>query len=291
MEKVKLSIIVPVFNTEKYLSECLNSLINQTLKSIEIICVDDGSTDNSLSILEKFHSKDGRVKIIHQENFGVSVARNNGIAMAQGEYIGFVDSDDWVDADFFEKLYNASQKFGAEVVAGDFLWYKGNSQKPKMKYKEEKFYTETSEKVKNALIPKLNYIWNKIYKRESLLKLNIPFEKDRYYEDMIWLVQVIYYMQGFATVPNTFYHYRRHSESIVMQTSAKHLNDWAYAEKKMLDFMREHNIPILIPCKKAEKVKVALFGIDFLKVEYYLPCTTKYKLFGFLPILVVKKTF
>lgn len=291
MEKVKLSIIVPVFNTEKYLSECLNSLINQTLKSIEIICVDDGSTDNSLSILEKFHSKDERVKIIHQENFGVSVARNNGIAMAQGEYIGLVDSDDWVDADFFEKLYNASQKFGAEVVAGDFLWHKGNLQKPKMKYKEEKFYTETSEKVKNALIPKLNYIWNKIYKRESLLKLNIPFEKDRYYEDMIWLVQVIYYMHGFATVPNTFYHYRRHSESIVMQTSAKHLNDWAYAEKKMLDFMREHNIPILIPCKKAEKVKVALFGIDFLKVEYYLPCTTKYKLFGFLPILVVKKTF
>ena len=291
MEKVKLSIIVPVFNTEKYLSECLNSLINQTLKSIEIICVDDGSTDNSLSILEKFHSKDGRVKIIHQENFGVSVARNNGIAMAQGEYIGFVDSDDWVDADFFEKLYNASQKFGAEVVAGDFLWHKGNSQKPKMKYKEEKFYTETAEKVKNALIPKLNYIWNKIYKRESLLKLNIPFEKDRYYEDMIWLVQVIYYMHGFVTVPNTFYHYRRHSESIVMQTSAKHLNDWAYAEKKMLDFMREHNIPVLIPCKKAEKVKVALFGIDFLKVEYYLPNTTKYKLFGFLPILVVKKTF
>ena len=121
MKKVKLSIIVPVFNTEKYLSECLNSLINQTLKSIEIICVDDGSTDNSLSILEKFHSKDERVKIIHQGNFGVSVARNNGIAMAQGEYIGFVDSDDWVDADFFEKLYNASQKFGAEVVAGDFM--------------------------------------------------------------------------------------------------------------------------------------------------------------------------
>lgn len=291
MGNVKISIIVPVFNVEKYLSECLNSLINQTLKDIEIICVDDGSTDSSPSILEEFHNKDERVKIIRQENSGVSVARNNGIAIAQGEYVGFVDSDDWVDADFFEKLYNASQKFGAEVVAGDFLWHKGNSQKPKMKYKDEKFYTETSEKMKNALIPKFNYTCNKIFERESLLKLNIPFEKGRYYEDMIWLVQVIYYLHGFATVPNTFYHYRRHGESIVMQTSAKHLTDWAYAENKMLEFMREHNIPILVPLKKTERVKVALFGINFLKVEYYLPCTTKYKLFGFLPILTVKKTF
>lgn len=291
MENVKISIIVPVFNAEKYLSECLNSLTNQTLKDIEIICVDDGSTDGSLSILEEFCNKDERVKIVHQENSGVSVARNNGIAKAQGEFVGFVDSDDWVDTDFFEKLYNVSQKFGAEVVAGDFLWHKGNSQKPKMKYKDEKFYTEAPEKVKNAFVPKFNYIWNKIYKRESLLKLNLPFEKGRYYEDMIWLVQAIYYLYGFATVPNTFYHYRRHGESIVMQTSAKHLTDWAYAENKMLEFMREHNIPILVPCKKAEKVKVALFGINFLKVEYYLPCTTKYKLFGFLPILTVKKTF
>lgn len=291
MGNVKISIIVPVFNVEKYLSECLNSLINQTLKDIEIICVDDGSTDSSPSILEEFRNKDERIKVIRQENSGVSVARNNGLAIAQGEYVGFVDSDDWVDTNFFEKLYNASQKFGAEVVAGDFLWHKGNSQKPKMKYKDEKFYTETSEKIKNALIPKFNYTCNKIYKRESLLKLNLPFEKGRYYEDMIWLVQAIYYLYGFATVPNTFYHYRRHGESIVMQTSAKHLADWAYAENKMLEFMREHNIPILVPCKKAEKVKVALFGIDFLKVEYYLPNTTKYKLFGFLPILTVKKTF
>ena len=106
MGNVKISIIVPVFNVEKYLSECLNSLINQTLKDIEIICVDDGSTDSSPSILEEFRNKDERIKVIRQENSGVSVARNNGLAIAQGEYVGFVDSDDWVDADFFEKLYS-----------------------------------------------------------------------------------------------------------------------------------------------------------------------------------------
>lgn len=291
MENVKISIIVPVFNSEKFLFECLNSLVNQTLWNIEIICVDDGSTDGSLSVLKDFQSKDERIVVIHQQNSGVSVARNNGIAKAHGEFIGFVDSDDWVDKDYFEKLYNASQKYGAEIVAGDFLWHKKKSASPKMKYKEEKFFTEVSEKVKNASIPKFNYIWNKIYKRESLLKLNLPFEKGRFYEDMIWLVQVVYYLKGFVTVPNTYYHYRRHSGSIVMQTGAKHLADWTYAENKMIEFMRKHNIPILVPCKKAEKVKVALFGINLLKIEYYFPNTTKYKLFGFLTILTVKKTY
>ena len=102
MEKIKISVIVPVFNAEKYLKMCLNSLVSQTLKNIEIICIDDGSTDNSLAILDKFKSKDNRIKIIKQKNYGVSMARNNGISEAQGEYIGFVDADDWVDKDFFE---------------------------------------------------------------------------------------------------------------------------------------------------------------------------------------------
>lgn len=101
----KISIIVPVYNTEKFLEKCLNSLINQTLKDIEIICINDGSTDKSLQILEKFANKDKRIQIINQTNSGLSVARNIGIKKAKGEYIGFVDSDDWVDLNFFEQLY------------------------------------------------------------------------------------------------------------------------------------------------------------------------------------------
>ena len=291
MCNVKISIIVPVFNVEKYLAECLNSLINQTLKDIEIICVDDGSTDSSPLILEEFHNKDERVKIIRQENSGVSVARNNGIAIAQGEYIGFVDSDDWVDKDFFEKLYNASQKYDVDIAVGDF-YRRGKILKTKrLKYKKEKVFITPADKMKAVYAPKYNYVWNKIYRRESLLKINIPFEENRYYEDIIWLVQVIYFLNGLVTVPNTFYHYRKNEGSIVTQKSRKHAEDRKYAENKVSEFMCEHNIPILVPLKKTERVKVALFGINFLKIEYYLPCTTKYKLFGFLPILTVKKTF
>lgn len=103
MEKItpKVSIIVPVYNVENYLRKCLDSLINQTLKNIEIICINDGSTDNSLSILEEYASKDERIIVINQENAGVSSARNRGLEIATGEYIAFVDADDSVTPDCF----------------------------------------------------------------------------------------------------------------------------------------------------------------------------------------------
>lgn len=98
----KVSIIVPVYNVEKYLKRCLDSLVNQTLKDIEIICVNDGSTDGSLAILDEYVRNDDRIVVINQENSGQSVARNRGIDVAKGEYIGFVDSDDWVSEDYLK---------------------------------------------------------------------------------------------------------------------------------------------------------------------------------------------
>ena len=100
---VKISVIVPVYNVEKYLKKCLNSLINQTLNDIEIICVDDGSTDSSIEILKEFELKDDRIIVISQKNEGAATSRNKGINLAKGEYISFVDSDDWLELDAFEK--------------------------------------------------------------------------------------------------------------------------------------------------------------------------------------------
>lgn len=115
----KVSIIIPVYNTEKYLSRCLNSLVKQTLHDIEIICINDGSEDNSLSILENYASSDERIVLIDQKNQGQSVARNRGIEIARGKYIGFVDSDDWVDDNYFEKLYCAAENNNCDIaVAG-----------------------------------------------------------------------------------------------------------------------------------------------------------------------------
>ncbi len=122
----KVSIIIPVYNVEKYLKECLNSVVNQTLKEIEIICVDDGSTDNSLSILEEYAKKDNRINLLKQENSGAGAARNKGLDSARGEYIYFLDSDDFLELNAIEILYNQIAKNQADICF--FKFYKYNQQ-------------------------------------------------------------------------------------------------------------------------------------------------------------------
>jgi glycosyltransferase involved in cell wall biosynthesis len=127
LKNIKVSVIVPVYNVEPYLRRCLDSLINQTLKDIEIICINDCSPDNSLAILKEYAAKDNRVKIINfRKNKGVGIARNTGIKAAKGKYMGFVDSDDYVDLDYYEKLYKKAIVQTADVVIGSLKHKKIN---------------------------------------------------------------------------------------------------------------------------------------------------------------------
>ena len=116
MSRGLISVIVPVYNTEKYVAKCLESILGNTYTNIEVLCVDDGSTDDSLKVIESFSQKDNRVKVISQKNSGVSAARNNGIMQANGEYIAFVDSDDIVSKYYFESLYELAKKEVADIV-------------------------------------------------------------------------------------------------------------------------------------------------------------------------------
>ncbi len=111
----KVSVIIPVYNTEKYLRQCLDSVINQTLTDIEIICVNDGSTDNSTNILNEYANNDSRIIVLSQKNSGAAIARNNGINNAIGDYLYFIDSDDYVDTTFLEKMYSKSLKYNADI--------------------------------------------------------------------------------------------------------------------------------------------------------------------------------
>ena len=117
VNKIKISVVIPVYNVEPFIKQCLDSLINQTLKEIEIILVDDCSTDSSGEICDEYAAKDNRVVVIHnKKNIRQGLSRNKGIEIAKGEYIGFVDPDDWVDLDFFEKLYNTAKKNNSDIV-------------------------------------------------------------------------------------------------------------------------------------------------------------------------------
>ena len=110
-----ISVIVPVYNVEKYLAKCIDSIIAQTYTNLEILLVDDGATDSSGAICDEYAQKESRIRVIHKENGGLSDARNRGIAEARGEYLGFIDSDDYIDVDMYELLYNLIQKYGVKI--------------------------------------------------------------------------------------------------------------------------------------------------------------------------------
>lgn len=164
---IKISIIIPVYNAEKYLEECLNSLVNQTLKSIEIICVNDGSTDNSLEILEKYKKKYNNIRLFSQENKGVNAARVVGYENAIGEYIAWVDADDFVTLDMYEKMYNLAIKNDSDIVSCNYNFY------PKKVINKEKWFKEYKGIVDWKFISRNTIQWNKIVKKQLLEKINI----------------------------------------------------------------------------------------------------------------------
>ncbi len=180
----KVSVIVPIYNNEKYLKECLDSICNQTLTDIEIICVNDGSEDNSLKIIEEYKQKDNRIILINQDNLGVSAARNNGIKIATGEYIGFVDSDDYIDNDFYEKLYNAAKHNDSDMAVAGIIRFKGVRKKYMLKFNEELRLTNINKIMQLCRIPRQCYTVNKIYKRNLLLEHNLFFKEGVYYKDV-----------------------------------------------------------------------------------------------------------
>ena len=288
---IKVSIIVPVYNVEKFLSKCLDSLINQTLKEIEIICINDGSKDNSPKILTTYGQKDNRIKIINQKNQGLSATRNNGIRIAAGEYIGFVDSDDWVDLNYFEKLYNAAKKYDSDIAAGDFYRQGKILKSKKLKLLKEEFFTNTTIKAKQVLVPKYNYVWNKLYRTTFLLQNNFFFPEGKLYEDMYWTIRIINNSNGLVTVPNTFYHYRKVPGSIVTQKSINYQIDRFKAEKDMLNYMKENNIPILVNYKYGQKERFKILGMTLFRIEHYYPNITKYKLFGFINLFSLERNY
>lgn len=292
VQNVKVSVIVPVYNVEKYLSVCLDSLINQTLKDIEIICINDGSKDNSLMILEEYAQRDNRLKVISQANQGLSCTRNTGLSLARGEFVAFCDSDDWVDGDFYEKLYNAAVLNKCDIAACGCIRHYRKTQVAKLSYKESQVYTEISNKLDALDIPDFNYVWNKIYKRIPLLNSNILFPNGRYYEDIYWSIRVVDALSGVVTVPDVNYHYLEVPTSITKQKqSYKHKSDAIWALAKLYDYYKEKNIPLLKPLGQGKKKWIKLFGIKFISVEYYYPNLIKTYLFGFVPFVSIESKY
>ncbi len=173
----KVSIIVPVYNVEKYLRKCIDSILSQTLKEIEVICVNDGSTDSSLQILKEYAEKDSRIVIINKENAGYGHSMNRGLSKATGEYIGIVESDDFIEPNMFEIFYKAIKNNDCDVVKSDYYEYWGEENKiiKKNLIKKEKANKIINPKEDSYPLTLKQTIWSAIYNREFLLKNNINF--------------------------------------------------------------------------------------------------------------------
>lgn len=208
---IKVSVIIPIYNTEKYLKKCLDSVCNQTLKDIEIICINDCSTDNSLKILEEYAKVDNRIKIINfEKNKGVAIARNTGIKASRGEYIAFVDSDDYIELDFLEKLYSNSKHGEADIVKGGDLRVLIGDQ--------IEIWTQNDAIRQN----KYNF-WSQFSTAIYKSNLDLLFsEALKVCEDITFLLQTVHKSQNIVIVDDAFYYYVKHDNSL---DTAKYSNE------------------------------------------------------------------
>lgn len=172
---IKVSILIPIYNVEKYLRECLESVVNQTLRDIEIICLNDGSTDSSLKIIEEFAKDDERIVIVNKKNSGYGDSMNQGLKKARGEYIGIVESDDYIELNAFERLYSLASSFGADVVRSNYYHLKGGKNK-KYNYIELRDVNRLIDPARCAWIfYQAPAIWSAIYRRKFLIDNKIEF--------------------------------------------------------------------------------------------------------------------
>ena len=228
----KVSVIVPVYNTENYIEKCLNSLVNQTLEDIEIIVINDGSTDDSENLIDKFIGKyPNKIKYYKKENGGLSEARNYGLNYVTGEYIGFIDSDDYIELSMYEKMYNLAQNEQADIVECDFTW----EYPDKIKIDTGIEYKDKEDLFTNSRV----MACNKIFKKDIID--DIKFPKGLRYEDVEFFYKLLPNVNKIAVLKEPLYYY------IQRESSISNLQNERTAEiftilNNILEFYKEKNI-------------------------------------------------
>lgn len=232
MAKPKVTVIIPVHNTEKYLEECLNSIFNQTLKDIQIICVDDGSSDNSYGIL---YDNQDRITLLQTDNKGASCARNEAFKLAKGSYTAFLDSDDTIPENYLESLYTEAKRSKADVVITGFNFNRGTSVTKFKNPLPVGIYSDFSDKLK-ALYN--GALWNKLFKTSLIKKNKLTFEEGRMWEDNLFVIQALYFSDLVSVIYEPFYNYRINENSVTNSRALaqKRIDDAKYIYAKTMEF-------------------------------------------------------
>lgn len=210
-----ISVIVPIYNVEKYLARCVDSIVNQTYKNLEIILVDDGSPDLCPQMCDDYAEKDSRIKVVHKKNGGLSDARNAGMAVSTGEYISFIDSDDYVSDDFFECLLDVMNKENSDIAECSVVKFYEDNRFDELS-DDLSVKTYDTQDAMSALIaenPFHQHVWNKLYKTE--LVKDIPYAVGKLNEDEFWTYQVFGRANKVSKLNKTMYYYFQRNSSIM----------------------------------------------------------------------------
>ena len=248
----RVSIVVPVYNVERYLRQCLDSLVNQTYQNVEIICVDDGSTDASSEILTEYALKNSRVRVIRQKNSGLSAARNVGFSFATGEYVMYVDSDDWIDVRTCEKAVFKAEEHAADLVMWPYIREFSDHSAPKAIFSEEKtFHAAECRELQRRMIGLLGTelahpenadalctVWGKLYLRELIAQNDIHFtdlQRIGTYEDGLFNLHYLAHVKNATYIPDYLSHYRKNSGM-----TSKYRKELAAQWKNLFSDMRSY---------------------------------------------------
>lgn len=243
---IDLSIIIPVYNVEKYLDKCLESITKQELENCEVLIINDGSTDNSEVIIDKYISTYEYMKKINKINNGLGAARNTGIEIAKGKYISFIDSDDYIDDNMLKIMLDTIENTNSDMAICDILMFEDSTDKVLGKISLEKHYYNNilsrDKIIKMYLSEKITgHAWNKIYRRSLFIDNNIRYDEGKYYEDMYTTLQLLNSCNKVIAIENIYYNYRQRKGNITSSYSEKHITDYISSIYNCINYIRKIN--------------------------------------------------
>lgn len=258
MNEPLISVIVPIYNVEKYLNKCIESIVNQTYKNLEIILVDDGSPDKCPQICDEWAKKDKRIKVIHKENGGLSDARNTGLDNAKGDFISFIDSDDWISKSMYAILIKEIKKYDCDIIECGINYINDiNGEIIRITDCQNKCIFNVDEAMFELVNEKLLHqvVWNKLYRKECINGFLFKFGK--YNEDEFWTYRVIHQSKKVMCIPNKLYFYRQRGDSIMGNFSAKNI-DALEARYERLNFFEEY-YPNLVSNEQLRQIYLCIY--------------------------------
>lgn len=280
-----ISVIIPVYNVEKYIRKCFECLLKQTYKDLQIIVINDGSMDNSINIINEYIDKFKCIEIINQENMGASIAKNNGLKYAKGEYTLYIDPDDFIDEKMIETMYKSAVRNNSDIVlCGYYLYYQSTEKKVKVEYELNSNKVYSNEKIIEMMLRHeiQGQLCNKLFKTKVLIENNFAMEKGRVIEDIFPVFKVVCNVKRISYVDKILYYYRQHETSAIHTKNVKTMNDYYYAMTCILNYVNENNIPVnknsikifkatalLILLKRYQNIYGNKIYNDFKKEEYY----------------------